>query len=332
MKFLSIVIPVYNSSKTIERVIIEIESAISKINASYNFEIILVNDYSRDNSLDICKAISEKKPYVRVLGLSRNFGQHNAIMAGLSVVKGDYVICMDDDLQTPAYEIKTLINALEENKLDVVYGRYAVKKHSKFRNIGSTINYLMTTTLIEQPKELQVTSLFIMKRFVVEEIIKYESPYPYLSGLIFRVTKNVGNVIVEHRERKEGKSNYTFSKLVKLWVNGFTNFSVKPLRISTFLGFFFSIISFIFMIYLIIRKLIDPTIQLGYTSIMVTVVFFGALQLITVGLLGEYLGRVFICINKAPQYVIKETYNVSCSNEVINEKEVKSDCAYDKNN
>jgi undecaprenyl-phosphate 4-deoxy-4-formamido-L-arabinose transferase len=315
MKRLSIVIPVYNSSKTIERVVGEIDQAMDKIVQIKDFEVVLVNDNSKDNSLEICKKLSNEKSYVKVISLSRNFGQHNAIMAGLSVVQGDYIICMDDDLQTPAYEIKTLIDALEKDNFDIVYGRYEHKKHSKFRNIGTEINYLMATSLINQPKEIQVTSLFVMKKFIVEEIIKYENPYPYLSGLIFRVTKNIGNAVVEHRERKVGKSNYNLTKLVKLWLNGFTNFSVKPLRISAILGFFFSLISFIFMLYLVVKKLIDPEIQIGYTSTMVTIVFFGALQLITVGLLGEYIGRIFMCINKAPQYVISEIYNINKNKE-----------------
>ena len=294
MKQLSIVIPVYNSSKTIERVIDEIEQAMSKITQIDNFEIVLVNDNSRDNSLEICKSLSLQKSYVKVISLSRNFGQHNAIMAGLGVVEGDYIICMDDDLQTPAYEFKTLIDALEADNYDIVYGRYEHKQHSRFRNLGTEINYLMATSLIDQPNEIQVTSLFVMKRFIVNEIVKYENPYPYLSGLIFRVTKNIGNVVVEHRERKVGKSNYNLSKLIKLWLNGFTNFSIKPLRISAILGMFFSLISFLFMLYLIIRKLIDPEMQIGYTSTMVVIVFFGALQLLTVGLLGEYIGRIFM--------------------------------------
>jgi undecaprenyl-phosphate 4-deoxy-4-formamido-L-arabinose transferase len=320
MKQLSIVIPVYNSSKTIEKVIEEIEQAMSKILQIDKFEIVLVNDNSRDNSLEICKSLSAQKTYVKVISLSRNFGQHNALMAGLGVVEGDYIICMDDDLQTPAYEFKTLIDALEEGNYDIVYGRYEHKKHSRFRNLGTEINYLMATNLIDQPREIQVTSLFVMKRFIVDEIIKYENPYPYLSGLIFRVTKNIGNVVVEHRERKVGKSNYNLSKLIKLWLNGFTNFSVKPLRISAILGMFFSLISFIFMIYLIIRKLIDPEMQIGYTSTMVVIVFFGALQLLTVGLLGEYIGRIFMCINKSPQYVVKETYNINKKEEVKDDR------------
>ncbi len=314
MKSISIVIPVYNSSKTIERVIVEVEQAILKINNIKDHEIILINDNSRDESLKVCKKICEANKKVRVLSLSKNFGQHNAIMAGLSFADGDYIICMDDDLQTPAYEIGTLIDTLEMEDYDVVYGRYESKKHSKFRNFGSSINYIMAVSLIDQPKEIQVTSLFIMRKFVVKEIIKYENPYAYLSGLIFRVTKNIGNVTVQHRERKEGKSNYTLGKLFRLWLNGFTNFSIKPLRVATVLGFIFSIICFIFMIYLIVRKLIDSNVQLGYTSTMVAIVFFGALQLITVGLLGEYIGRIYMCINKSPQYVVKETYNLHKEN------------------
>lgn len=311
MKKLSIVIPVYNSSKTIKEVIYEIEKTVCNIDEVSSYEIVLANDGSKDNSVSVCKEIVNKNPNVKFLNLSKNFGQHNAIMAALNNVTGDYVVCMDDDLQTPAYEINNLFKHIVENDFDVVYAKYNEKKHSKFRNFGSYINHIMATTLINQPKNIKVTSFFIMKKYIVDEIILYKNPYPYLCGLIFRVTQNIGELVVEHRERKQGKSNYTLTKLISLWTNGFTNFSVKPLRIASMLGGIFSIFSFFFIVILLIRKIIDPNLQLGWTSIMVAVVFIGAIQLLTIGLLGEYIGRIYLCINNNPQYVVKESYNVN---------------------
>lgn len=318
MKKLSIIIPVYNSSKTIKEVILEIEKTISENENIKGYEIILANDGSRDNSVDICKEISKKNSNVKFLNLSKNFGQHNAIMSALNHATSDYVVCMDDDLQTPASEINNLLKNIEENNYDVVYAKYKEKKHSNFRNFGSYINHVMATKLINQPENIKVTSFFIMKKFIVDEIVRYKNPYPYLSGLIFRVTQNIGELTVEHRERKEGKSNYTLTKLFGLWANGFTNFSVKPLRIASMLGGIFSILSFIYVIILFIRKLLDPSLQLGWTSIMISIIFLGAIQLLSIGLLGEYIGRIYLCINNNPQFVVKESYNMD-NQEVENE-------------
>lgn len=310
MEKLSVLIPVYNSEGTIAEVVKRIQSVVVNLDKKYEYEIILINDYSKDNTLDVCRELCENNKNIRLISFSKNFGQHHALMAGFKNAIGDYIICLDDDLQTPPEEINKLINCLEEGNYDVVYARYNIKNHSKFRNFGSYINGVMATHLINKPKDIYLGSFFICRKFIVEEIKKYDNPYPYIGGLIFRATQNIGSVVVEHRERKTGKSNYNISKLLSLWFNGFTNFSVKPLRISSLLGILLSCISFIFMIIVLIRKLINPEIQMGWTSLMVGIVFFGGIQLISIGLLGEYIGRIFLCINKSPQFVIKESMNL----------------------
>ena len=310
MKKLSIVIPVYNSEKTIEEVVNEIEIAVSKLNSKFDLEIILVNDYSKDNSLQVCKNICKHKSFVKLISFSKNFGQHNALMAGIKVASGDYIISMDDDLQTPPAEMYKLIDALENNNYDVVFAKYKIKNKSIFRILGSFVNDKMANILAEKPKNVTINSYFIMKKYIANEIIKYGHAYPYIGGLIFRVTQNVGNILIEHRDRKIGKSNYTLKKLLQLWFNGFTNFSVKPLRISSVFGLFFSITGFIYLLIIIIRKIINPGIPAGWTSIMAAIIFFGGIQLLSIGLLGEYIGRVFLSINKKPQYVIKEKYSI----------------------
>jgi len=309
LKKLSIIIPVYNSEKTIEEVVNEIEIAISKLNSKYDLEIILVNDYSEDNSLQVCKNICKYKSFVKLISFSKNFGQHNALMAGIRGASGDYIISMDDDLQTPSDEMGKLIDELERNNYDVVFAKYKTENKSMFRIFGSFVNDKMVDILMEKPKNIKKNSYFIIKRYIANEITKYDHAYPYISGLIFRVTKNVGNVIVEHRDRKTGKSNYTLKKLLQLWFDGFTNFSIKPLRISSVFGLFFSITGFLYLLIIIIRRIINPGIPAGWTSIMAAIVFFGGIQLLSIGLLGEYIGRVFLTINKKPQYVIKEKYN-----------------------
>jgi len=303
---LSIIIPVFNSEKTIEKVINRVKLTLGN---KQKFEVILVNDGSYDNTYIKCIEISRKFNFVKFINLSKNFGQHNAILAGLRYAKGDNIAFLDDDLQTPPEEIWKLIDKIEEG-YDVVYGNYTNKKHNLLRNIGSKINDMMASILLKKPKKVKITSYFIIRKYLVKEIVNYIGPYPYLGGLILRITNNIGVVNISHKERLYGKSHYSFLSLLKLWINGFTNFSVKPLRISLFFGILCSLIGFIFSVVLIIRKLIDPLVPLGWTSIIVIIVFFSGIQLISIGLIGEYVGRIFLSQNNQPQYVIKEKYNI----------------------
>lgn len=303
---LSIVIPVYNSEKTIGVVIEQLKSVLD----GEKYEVILINDGSKDNSYNVCKKLYEKNNNVVFINLSKNFGQHNALMAGYSVSKGEYVLSMDDDLQTSPSEVLRLLNEIEKNNYDVIFANYDNKKHSKLRNIGTLINNKMSEILIEKPKNLILTSFFIMKKYVVKEMLKYDGPYPYISGLKLRTTDKIGTIMVEHKERKIGKSNYTFWKLLKLWLNGFTSFSVKPLRIASITGLLFSLIGFLYGFFLIIRKLINPnqSVILGWNSLMVVLLVVSGIQIMFLGLIGEYIGRIYVYMSKKPQYVIKEIY------------------------
>lgn len=302
---ISIIIPVYNSEKTIGCVV---EKTISAIENYYKYEIILINDGSIDNSSQVCKNIVDKNSSIRLINLSKNFGQHNAILAGLRFVKGDYIIFLDDDLETIPDEIPKLLNKIQEG-YDVVYANYENKKNNFFRNIGTAINNLMSRLLLNKPKHVRTSSFFIIRKYLVKELIKYKGPYPYMSGLIFRTTNNIGVVYTKLGSRIHGSSNYNFKKLLSLWINGFTNFSVKPLRISFFLGVLISIISFILATIFIIRKIINPEIFIGWTSTIVVLLFFSGIQLVVMGFIGEYIGRVFLSLNKQPQYIIKEIIN-----------------------
>ncbi|PHV70171.1 glycosyltransferase [Sporanaerobium hydrogeniformans] len=320
MKLISFVIPCYRSSQTICSVVSEISSLFSKnYKNKYDYEIILVNDASPDDTLDKIKEICHINKKVKGINLAKNFGQHSALMAGFRFITGEYVVCLDDDGQTPANQVFELINAIEEG-YDVVYAQYQEKRHSLFRNIGSRINDFMARILINKPKELYLSSYFACRAYVIKEMIKYDNAYPYMMGLVLRTTINITNVKVVHRERINGESGYTLKSLLALWLNGFTNFSVKPLRIASLVGAILFIISMVFSIVLFLRKIFEPTIQMGYTSIMLTMILFGSIQLLSIGLLGEYIGRIFICINKSPQYVIKEVIN---SEEVIENDEIR---------
>lgn len=307
MKKVSFVIPCYRSEKTLEHVVAEIKNKMKEL-SEYDYEIILVNDCSPDGTLAVIRRLCENNANVRGLDFARNFGQHSALMAGLRESCGDYVVCLDDDGQTPADEVDKLLTKLEEG-YDAVYAQYEHKQHSAFRNLGSKVNELMTRMMLEKPKELYVSSYFAVRRFVVNDMIRYENSYPYVIGLVLRTTKNITNVVVQHREREEGNSGYTMKKLLSLWFNGFTAFSVKPLRIATIIGGTSACVGFAYGIYTIIKKLVNPAVPLGFSSTMAAIVFFGGMIMIMLGFIGEYIGRIYISMNNSPQYVIREKLN-----------------------
>lgn len=308
MKKVSFVIPCYRSENTITAVVEEIEKAMAALADSYEFEIVLVNDSSPDNTMGTIRKLCEEKKNIIGIGFARNFGQHAALMAGLRQSCGDYVVCLDDDGQTPADEVGKLLDKLEEG-YDAVYAKYEHKQHSGFRNLGSKVNELMTRVMLEKPKELYISSYFAVKRFIVDDMIRYENSYPYVIGLVLRSTKNITNVVVNHREREEGSSGYTLKKLLALWFNGFTAFSVKPLRIATCVGVLCACAGFLYGIYIILNRFLNPDVPLGYSSMMAALVFFCGMIMVMLGLIGEYIGRIYISMNSSPQYVIRERIN-----------------------
>lgn len=303
MKKISFVIPCYRSAMTIEGVIEEIRNTMQGLN--YVYEVILVNDFPMDTTFDVIKALAEKYDNIVGVNLAKNFGQHAALMAGFGYCTGDVVVCLDDDGQTPADEVGKLLDKIEEG-YDVVYAKYEHKQHSLFRNFGSKVNELMARFMIGKPKELYVSSYFAAKSFIVKEMLRYQNPYPYVIGLVLRTTKNITNVTVNHRERENGTSGYTFSKLLGLWLNGFTAFSIKPLRVATAIGAFCAGAGFIYGVYTIIKKFVNPAVPMGWSSTMAALVFIGGMLMLMLGLIGEYVGRIYISINNAPQYVVRE--------------------------
>lgn len=304
MRKISFVIPCYNSEKTIEDVIKEIESTIEGKGRD-DYEIVLVNDCSKDHVWEKIQEIAKKNPKVKGICFSKNFGQHAALMAGYRKATGDMIVSLDDDGQTPADEVYSLIDKMEEG-YDVVYASYAHKKHSAARNLGTKLNNFMCEVLLGKPKKLMITSFFVARKYVIDEIVKYENSYTYVPGLVLRTTKNIGSVPVCHREREIGSSGYSFAKLVALWVNGFTAFSVTPLRISMVMGMGSAVIGFIYLIYVIVNKFINPSVPLGWSSTTAILLLLGGMILFVLGMIGEYLGRVYISLNNAPQYVVKE--------------------------
>ena len=304
---ISIVIPVYNGALSIDRLVDEL---ISRISPVFNIEIVLVNDCSPDNSEEVCIGITKKHPeYVSFYSLAMNVGEHNTVMAGLNKATGDFAVIIDDDFQNPVSEVIKLIDFMINSNYDVVYTFYEEKKHSIFRNLGSQFNDKVANVMLKKPKDLYLSSFKIINRFLINEVIKYDLPYPYLDGLILRRTSNIGKIKVSHTERQLGKSNYTLRKLISLWLNMFTNFSILPLRISIILGFIFSFVGFIISIDAIIEKIFNPNVPQGYTFIVIIISFYAGIQLIAIGMVGEYLGRMFMAHNKKPQYSIRKSFN-----------------------
>ncbi|MGN0364453.1 MAG: glycosyltransferase family 2 protein [Suilimivivens sp.] len=305
-KLISYVIPCYRSQATLPGVVEEIQQTMKKLE-QYEYEIVLVNDCSPDGTFDTIRKLCEENDNITGINLAKNFGQHSALMAGFHYAQGEIVICLDDDGQTPADEADKLISGIEQGA-DVVYAKYIHKHHSGFRNWGSHVNELMTRVMLGKPKDLYLSSYFAARRFVIEEIIRYEYAYPYVIGLVLRSTKNIVNVEVEHRDRQAGASGYTLGKLLGLWFNGFTAFSVKPLRIATVTGAGCALVGFAYGIYTIIKKIFinPPGLVTGFSALMSVMVFMGGMLMLMMGLIGEYMGRMYISMNNSPQYVIRE--------------------------
>ena len=305
MKLVSFVIPCYCSEKTIASVLDEIRGAMQGL-PQYAYEVILVNDGSPDNTFETLRALANSDCHVTAIDLARNFGQQSAIMAGLSHSSGDYVVCLDDDGQTPADEVGKLLGRLERDDCDVAMASYEHKQHSAFRNFGTKVNNLMTEIMLGKPKDLTTTSYFAMKRFIVDEMLNYTHCYPYLDGLLLRSTRRICTVPVQHRARTVGSSGYTLGKLFSLWMDGFTAFSVKPLRLASVFGALTALAGFIYAVFIVIRHFIDSTVPIGWSSTMALQLVLGGIILLVLGLAGEYIGRIYMCINAAPQYVVRQ--------------------------
>lgn len=301
---ISIVIPVFNSSETIKGVVTD---CVGNFSNFHEIEVILVNDCSTDKSDSVCRSLCDSFPrVVKYLKLARNFGEHNAVMAGLNFSKGDYVVTMDDDGQNPPNEAVKLVNKAINSKADVVFSRYSSKKHPLLRNLMSTFNDMVASLMLKKPRGLYLSSFRVISRKVVFEVIKYDLPFPYVDGLILRATSNINTQLCVHASRSHGKSGYTFKKLLKLWLNMFTSFSILPLRIATVLGMIFSAFGFAFGVFTIFERILNPDLPVGWATIAVLVSFLGGVQLVALGVVGEYIGRVFLGANKQPQFVIEE--------------------------
>ncbi|MCU0887220.1 MAG: glycosyltransferase family 2 protein [Rubritepida sp.] len=299
---LSIVVPVYRGAATVGRLV----EALSALRPAGGLEIVLVNDGSPDDSGDVCRRLAETATVpLTYLEHARNFGEHNAVMTGLRHIRGAYVITMDDDLQNPPEEVIRLYDHARLGGWDVVYTRYAKKEHEGWRNLGSRFANKVADSLLDKPKGLYLSSFRCMSALVAREVTRYTGPYPYIDGLVMQVTQRISAIEVAHYPRAEGRSNYNLRRLIRLWLNLATNFSVLPLRLAVFAGAGMAVLGFVSALVVIIEAIFFFTPS-GWASTMTLMLLIAGVQFMILGVLGEYVGRAFLSANGKPQGVVRE--------------------------
>ena len=304
---ISIIIPCYKSSHTIRSVVELTMEELNKLNRD-EYEFVLVDDASPDGGATTAELLSLVRDYecVRFVELAKNAGQHNAVMAGLNNARGDIFIAMDDDMQTHPSQLKYLLEEFDKG-YDIVYAYYPEKKHSGFRNFGSFVNHMTIRFLLKKPKDMKTSSFWVIRKFVRDYVIEYKSAYTHLQGLFLRTTRNISSVPIRHFDRAYGTSNYTLKKLIQLWSN-ILGFSIVPLKFAMSLGYLFSLTGLVGAVVVVIQKIVRPYMQLGWPSMMAAICFFSGINLLFMGLIGEYVGRIFQGMSNNPQFVVRAVH------------------------
>lgn len=297
---ISVVVPVFNSENSIEPLLDRLSDALPGL----SYEVLLVNDGSADGSEAVCARLAAERPEVKFLSLRRNFGEFNAVMCGLNHAEGKYCVMIDDDFQNPPEEILKLIETAERGQYGVVYTYYDKKEHAVYRNLGSRLVNWITSYLLEKPKDLYLSSFKLIQQEVVQEIIKYTGPYPYIDGLIFRVTRNIGTVRVTHNKREKGRSNYTPRKLISLFLNILFCYSALPIRLFMPIGLGLTGLGTVLLFFFLSQWIIGPDPK-GWQVVTATLIFIGGIQCTLLSVLGEYIGKSFMAQSGQPQYVVK---------------------------
>ena len=306
-KLVSVVIPCYNSERSIAEVVELTMAEFAKLD-SFDCEFVLVDDNSSDGTFAEITRLCERYPNVHGLSLMRNFGQHNGLMCAMNHVSGDYVLGMDDDMQTHPSQIAPILAKMGEG-YDLVYGVYRKSTNGSVKNLTSWLNKKTSRVLLGRPKDIQSSNFWCITRQVCDEVVKYKNYSPYVDGIFYRVTHNIGNVTIEHHEREYGQSGYTLKKLIKQWMAYF-NFSVIPLRIASVIGVVSAVVGFVMALVTVIRKLLDPTMLVGWASTISLMVFFFGLVLMVLGIIGEYVGDLVLAVNGTPQYIVRKKVNL----------------------
>ena len=304
---ISIVVPCYNSEHTIEPLVEACRQEFDHRN-DYELEMVLVNDFSKDKTFEVIRSLAAKYPFVKGIDLAKNFGQHDALLCGFQYVTGELVVGMDDDLQNHPEQIHQLIAKLNEG-YDVVFAKYKKRKYSFTRNITSAVSQFLLFHLIDRPKDVEMSSFWVSRRFVIEEMKKYRGTDAFIQLLFVRTTRRIADLEIDHYSRQEGTSNYTFRKRMRLFLS-FMSFSTIPLQLATILGTLFSVIGFIMAIVVFIRKLVDPEIAVGWSSLMCLMLLVAGILMLMLGIIGSYIGKMVMTMNRTPMFVAREELNV----------------------
>jgi polyisoprenyl-phosphate glycosyltransferase len=303
---LSIVVPVYNSTECLPELVRRIEQEVGRYFQTY--ELILVNDDSPDASWDTIVRLASEHDFITGVNLRKNAGQDNAIMAGLNRAIGETTVIMDDDLQHDPSDIVLLYRRIQSG-FDVVYAHFEQKNQAVWKNFGSWVNDRFAMFMLGKPKNIYMSPYKAVTLEILEEIIKYSGPFPYIDGLIFTITSNVSQIPATHHARFAGKSNYNLVKSTAVWLKLATGFSVVPLRMVTLLGGIISLLALVLAAYFVLQTVVWGHGPEGWASVIVAVLFIGGIQLIGFGAIGEYIGRIFITQNARPQYAVKQIYS-----------------------
>ena len=306
---LSIVIPVYNSEECLHELNRQIEESLY----GFEYEIIFINDRSKDNSWNKIIEICEKNKKAFGISLRKNSGQDNALMAGLRLAKGEYIAIMDDDLQHSPHDILKLYNECKKG-YDLCYGFFQGKKQSLWKNFGSWVNGKLSEKLWSKPKEIYLSPFKVFRGEIAKEITQYTGPYPYLDAILLTITNNITQIPIEHYQRYKGKGNFNLFRSITVFLMNATGYSIYPLRLATYLGFFSAFIGFMFAVYYLAEYLLNNHRVEGWITNILLILFFSGIILISLGIIGEYIGRIFLTINKRPQYTIEKLSTQSITN------------------
>ena len=309
---LSVVVPVYRSAEGLPLLLERLRQDLS--NSFSSWEAVLVNDGSPDDSWQILEGLVGRYPFLVAVDLRRNRGQDNALMAGLRLSRGEVVVIMDDDLQHDPRDVPRLVARVREG-WDVCFADFGSKQQAWWKNLGSAFNGWVARAVIDKPRDVYLSPFKAVSRGVVDEVIRYDGPYPYVDGLILSVTSRFARIDATHHARSVGSSNYDLVRSVAVWLKLATGFSVRPLRLASFAGLGTSLLAFLFGLFLIVRWFLVHGEVEGWTSILVVVSFLGGLQLFGVGIVGEYVGRAYLNINRKPQYTVRKILRGAAAEE-----------------
>ncbi|MDO5111444.1 MAG: glycosyltransferase [Clostridia bacterium] len=301
---ISVCIPCYRSEKTLPAVVEGIVREFA-LHPAYEYELILVNDGSPDDTFRVIRALCAQNAHIKGVDLSRNYGQNLALCAAYAQIQGDMAVFMDDDGQHPAAGIFMLLDKLQEG-YDVAIAKFPHKKHSLFKRVTSWGHRTLAEWTGTCPKGISYSSFTAWSKVAIEAAKDYRSPFASIGAYLMHVTTRFVNVEMPHNDRLEGESGYTFKKLIALWLTSFTSFSIVPLRAASVMGAICAGIGFIWGFILVIRKLIHPEVAAGYTSMMTLLLLIGGIIMLILGLIGEYIGRIYMTISDMPQYTVRE--------------------------